>query len=144
MDYGVQELRPDPRQPALLRHAYVVAAAGRIAWGGAALVSPGANLRAAGVGELQTPEVIYLTRVFGARALAIGVGYLRGDPPARARWQRLGLLVDSLDTISGLTALRTIDDAPRRRAASLLVAITGAYAALGVAGSVYALLSERP
>ncbi|ORM32509.1 hypothetical protein [Williamsia sp. 1135] len=143
MDDRVQDLRPDPRQPALLRRAFAVAAAGRLAWGVAALVSPGANLRAAGVPELQTPEVTYLTRVFGARAVAIGVGYLQGDTPARARWQRLGLLVDSLDTVGGLNALRSIDDAPRRRAAVLLVAITGTYTALGIAGSVHALLSDR-
>lgn len=141
MDGRAHETTPVPDQPAILRHAFAVAAAGRIAWGVAALVSPGANLRAAGVPESQSPEVDYLTRVFGARASAIGLGYLTGDSAARVRWQRLGMLVDSLDTISGLTALRSIDDAPRRRAAALLVAITGTYAALGVAGSVHALLS---
>lgn len=144
MDDRVHKIEQVPGQPAMLRHAFAAAAAGRIAWGVAALVSPGANLRAAGVSELQTPEIAYLTRVFGARALAIGVGYLTGGPPARAQWQRLGALVDSLDTVSGLNALRTIDDAPRRRAAALMVAITGAYAALGIAGSVHGLVSERP
>lgn len=138
MDKELQQHISDTGQPALLRHAFAVAAAGRIGWGVAALVSPSANLRAAGVPGLATPEVTYLTRVFGARALAIGVGYLTGDARARTRWQHLGLMVDTLDTASGLRALRRIDDAPRRRAAALLVAITGTYAALGLAGAVAA------
>lgn len=131
-------------QPAILRTAFTVAALGRVGWGAAAVASPSANFRVAGVAGLATPEVTYLTRVFGARALAIGLGYLRGDADSRSQWQRLGLLIDTLDTISGLTALRRIEDAPRRRAAALLVAITGGYAALGAIGLAWSQLNVQP
>lgn len=131
------------RQPAPLGTAFVAAAVGRVAWGAAAVASPSANLRIAGVSGLATPEMTYLIRVFGARALAIGLGYLGGDATTRTRWQRLGLLIDSLDTASGLIALRHIGDGPRRRAASSMVAVTGSYAVLGVAGVVHAALSRR-
>ena len=39
-----------------------------------------------------TPELEYMTRVFGVRAVALGVGYLASSGEARRLWHRLWLL----------------------------------------------------
>lgn len=114
--------------------AFRVAAAGRIAWGVFALVAPRTNTRIAGVADRSSPEVAYLIRVFGSRALALGWGYLLSDESARRRWAALSLLVDTCDTADGLAHLVRGD--VRRGAAAGLTLVTGAYAALGVAGVV--------
>lgn len=108
-------------------------AVGRVAWGVAAYLAPRANADAVGAGDRVTPEVTYLTRVFGGRAVALGLGYLLSEPHVRVRWQRLGLMVDSADTIAGLIQLRD-RDVPKRAAVTLLVA-TATYTAIGVLGA---------
>lgn len=107
-------------------------AVGRVVWGVAAYLAPKANADVVGAGDRVTPEVAYLTRIFGGRAVALGVGYLLSDPAARARWQRLGLLVDTADTVAGLVQLRG-GGVPKRAAVTLLVA-TATYAAIGAIG----------
>ena len=72
-----------------------------------------------------------MTRIYGARALAMGLGYLTADPRERARWKRFGLAVDISDTVAGLTHL-VRRDVPTR-AALTMVALTGSYAAIGAA-----------
>lgn len=114
--------------------AFRLAAAGRIAWGVLALVTPTTNTRLAGVADRGTPELTYLIRVFGSRALALGWGYLLSDESARRRWRRLGLLVDTCDTAGGVAHLIRGD--VRRGAAARLTVVTGLYAALGAAGVV--------
>ncbi len=123
--------RPDPLAP-----AFTALAVGRIAWGAAAVVAPRTNLRVAGAPSLLAPHTEYLIGVFGVRALAIGLGYLSGDAPARARWRRLGLLIDVTDTVNGLARLGAARDGETRRAGRLMVAVTGAYAAVGIADAV--------
>ncbi|MBB3049635.1 hypothetical protein FHS23_000630 [Prauserella isguenensis] len=93
-------------------------------------MTPRVNTRVAGVDA--TPELMYLIRVFGSRALALGWGYLLSDGSARRRWRRLGLLVDLCDTADGFAHIVRGD--VRRGAAVGLTAATGAYAVLGVAG----------
>lgn len=119
-------------QPIALRRAFRGAATGRIVWGVLALLAPRLNARLAGGPDRVTPEVIYLIRVFGSRALALGLGYLLSDRRARERWQRLCLIVDVSDTVAGLSHLVRGD--VRRGSAAALTAVTGTYAALGVAG----------
>lgn len=104
------------------------AASGRVVWGALALAAPGLNMKLAGMGHRETPELRYMIRIFGSRAVALGVGYLLSDPAARRRWGRLCLLVDACDTAAGLVHLIR-GDVPRGAAAGL-VAITGTYAAL--------------
>lgn len=48
-----------------------------------------------------TPELEYMTRVFGIRAVALGVGYLASSGEARRLWHRLWLLCDAADTAMG-------------------------------------------
>ncbi|MQA09512.1 MAG: hypothetical protein GEU98_13350 [Pseudonocardiaceae bacterium] len=78
-----------------MNKAFGCAAVGRIAWGTLALVAPRLNTRLVGAADRTTPEVVYLIRIFGARAVALGVGYLASDRPARTMWQRLCLLMDA-------------------------------------------------
>ena len=112
-----------------LDRALEVLAVGRIIWGVAAYAAPRPNARMAGLPEKPSGEVVYLTRVFGSRAFALGCGYLLSDASARSRWRRLGLAVDIGDTAAGITHL-VRGDVPRGAAARLTFA-TGTYAAIG-------------
>ncbi|MCF8571428.1 hypothetical protein L5G32_14240 [Gordonia sp. HY002] len=102
-------------------------AIGRIALGAASLAAPGALAR--GLSVKQTPELDYMTRIFGARAIALGVGYLTTPQAERPRWQRLSLMVDITDTAHG-TAHLVRGDLPRS-AAVAMVALTGTYMSVG-------------
>ncbi|MEU6747360.1 hypothetical protein ABZ914_14195 [Spirillospora sp. NPDC046719] len=103
-------------------------AAGRIVLGAAAIVAPHAMARASGVRP--SPELGYMTRIFGARAIALGLGYMTASAgPERSRWQRLALLVDTLDTAHGAARLAR-GDLPRPAALGY-TALTGAYMAIG-------------
>ncbi|WP_280249012.1 hypothetical protein [Nocardia abscessus] len=102
-------------------------ALGRVALGSAALVAPAMLTKALGVRP--TPELDYMTRIFGARAIALGLGYLTAPAEESPRWQRLALLVDILDTThGGVRVLR--GDVPRPTAVAL-VALTGGYMLVG-------------
>ncbi|MFD4183996.1 hypothetical protein ACFWPB_23330, partial [Rhodococcus sp. NPDC058514] len=74
-------------------------AAGRLALAVAALAAPQRFARLVGVAP--SPELTYLTRIYGARALAMGLAYLTSEPPERRRWHRLGLAIDITDTATG-------------------------------------------
>ena len=115
-----------------LERGFQAAAIGRIAWGVAALVAPGLNVRAAGIGDRETPEVRYLVRIFGARAAALGLGYLLANDVERRRWRRICLFVDTADTVHG--AAQVVRGDVPRAAAAALTAATGTYAALGLTG----------
>ena len=77
-------------------------AAFRIGLGAASWIAPRSLAQLYGVPEKQvTSELEYMTRVFGARAVALGVGYLASSGNARKLWVRLWLLVDTADTAMG-------------------------------------------
>jgi hypothetical protein len=74
----------------------------RIALGSAAWFAPGGIARVFGVPARRvTPELEYMNRVFGVRAVALGVGYLASSGKARDLWHRLWLLCDAADTVMG-------------------------------------------
>ena len=103
-------------------------AAGRILLGALALAAPG---RLAGsFGLRHSPELNYMTRIYGGRAIALGAGYLSEPAEYRGRWHRLGLFVDTSDTLTAVGHLAR-RDVPRPAAAALC-ALTGGYAAVGV------------
>lgn len=104
-----------------------VLAVGRIALGAASVVAPTALARTFGIEP--TAEKSYLTRVYGGRAVAMGLGYLTGTPAERDRWHRLGLGVDVSDTIAGALMGRQADVPLRARIG--MVALTGGYAVVG-------------
>jgi hypothetical protein len=104
-------------------------ALGRLALGAVSLASPGAGARLFGIERTLTPELEYMARVFGIRAIALGSGYLVSEGEPRRLWQRLAFACDVSDTIAGLGHLRR-GDMPRSTAGAL-VALTGTYAAIG-------------
>ncbi len=134
---------PLPAQPTVLRHAFTAAAVGRILLGVSAFVSPRSQTRMNSAPDaLLSTEMKYLIRVFGARALALGVGYLSSDEPNRRRWQRIGLLVDVLDNVNAAIELRRLERGDQRiRSLLSLVAVTGPYATLGAAGLIQSRLA---
>lgn len=78
-------------------------ALGRIVLGAASLASPAATARS--FGARASGELDYMTRIYGARAIALGLAYLMAGPDERARMQRLSLGVDVSDTLTGLSML---------------------------------------
>lgn len=102
-------------------------AVGRILLGVAGLVAPKALTRLFGLRE--SPELTYMTRVFAGRAIALGAGYLTEPPAQRRRWQRLGLFVDTADTLAAVGHLWR-RDVPRPTVLALC-ALTGGYALTG-------------
>jgi hypothetical protein len=111
--------------------ALVGLALGRLALGGLARVAPRAATSAFGAGYAATPELDYMNRVFGARAIGLGSGYLLSSGDARRLWQRLALMIDTSDTIAGFGHLRR-GDIPRASALAATV-LTGGYMLVGAA-----------
>jgi hypothetical protein len=95
-------------------------AAFRIALGAFAWIAPRTMNRIFGVPRADgSSALIYMNRVFGVRAVSLGVGYLASSGEARELWHRLWLLCDSADTamgaamvargeLTGLTALQAL------------------------------------
>jgi hypothetical protein len=127
-----------PPQPAVLRRAFAAAAVGRILLGATAFTYPASQTRMNGVPDsMLSTELKYLIRIFGARALALGVGYLGSDEPNRGRWQHIGLMVDTLDNVNALIEMRRLKRGdPKIRSLLSLMAVTGPYAMLGAAGAL--------
>ncbi|WP_329519367.1 hypothetical protein [Spirillospora sp. NBC_01491] len=67
--------------------------------------------------------------MFAAREIALGAGYLLSKGSGRKLWARLGLVVDSLDTVNGL---RSRPGLPLWVAAGA-VGVSGGTAAIGAA-----------
>ena len=79
----------------------------RIVLGAASWIAPGGISRLFGVPERRiTHELEYMTRVFGVRAVTLGVGYLASDGSARALWHRLWLVCDTADTVMGTAMVK--------------------------------------
>ncbi|HEX2314740.1 MAG TPA: hypothetical protein VHJ17_13445 [Thermomonospora sp.] len=115
-------------------------ALGRIVLGAGSLAAPDTLARALGVRP--TPELRYMTRIFGARAMALGLGYLTAPAGERRRWQRLALMVDVTDTVQGAAHLARRDlPGP---AAVALVALTGGYMTVGAARLLLPEDGEEP
>lgn len=104
-------------------------ALGRVALGAPSRLLPRATARAFGAGRRATPELDYMTRVFGIRAVALGLGWLSSTAGARRRWQRLAFMCDVSDTVAGIGHLRR-RDLPRAQALAT-TALTGGYALVG-------------
>lgn len=123
----------DQRGPAAL-------ACGRIGLGLAALAAPAVLTRAFGMRA--TPELDYMTRIFGARAIALGTAWWTARGTDRERIQRIGLAVDVTDTLGGAVQAARRELPP---AASVpLVALTAGYAAVGAAHVARSTRSTPP
>ena len=77
-------------------------AIGRLAGGAASRISPSGTARFFGAAAERSPELDYVVRVCGIRAMALGLGYLSTTGDARRRWQQLALLCDISDTVAGI------------------------------------------
>jgi hypothetical protein len=107
-------------------------AAFRIALGTFAWFAPRTMNRLFGVPRAdESPALIYMNRVFGVRAVSLGVGYLASSGEARKLWHRLWLLCDAADTAmgAGMTARGKLS--PLTAAEAL--AITGSATAIDLA-----------
>ena len=104
----------------------------RIALGAAAWVAPSRLSRVFGVAENRiTPELEYMNRVFGVRAITLGVGYLAATDEARPLWHRLWLLCDAADTAMGAAMVKRGRLGGRSGAGGLLT--TASAAAIDIA-----------
>lgn len=101
-----------------------VLAAGRVVLGMCALTAPARLVGTFGLAS--SPALDYMTRIYGGRAIALGVGYLTEPAEQRGRWHRLGLFVDTADTLTAIGHL-VRRDIPRT-AATALAGLTGGYA----------------
>lgn len=104
-------------------------ARGRVVLGVAAFTLPGLTVRLVGMGKGRDPGRDFVTRMFAAREIALGAGYLLSKEPNRKLWARLGLAVDGLDT---LNALRSRKGLPLWVTAGA-TAVAGGCTALGTA-----------
>jgi hypothetical protein len=107
----------------------VQVARGRVALGVAALTVPGLTVRLMGLGRGTDHGRDVVTRMFAAREIALGAGYLLSGDPHRKLWARLGLVVDALDTA---TAVRSRKGLPLWASAGA-TAVAGTAAAVGAA-----------
>lgn len=74
----------------------------RIGLGAFAWFAPRLMNRVFGVPRADdSPAFVYMNRVFGVRAVTLGIGYLASQGEARELWHRLWLLCDAADTAMG-------------------------------------------
>jgi hypothetical protein len=105
----------------------------RIVLGAFAWLAPRAMNRVFGVPrEDDSPALEYMNRVFGVRAISLGVGYLSSEGEARRLWHRLWLLCDSADTVIGAGMAARGRFGPFTAVQAL--AITGGAVAIDLAG----------
>ncbi|MCW2942381.1 MAG: hypothetical protein JWN00_5366 [Actinomycetia bacterium] len=90
----VKDVQKESRVDELMtRMAY-----GRVALGAAAFLAPALTVKLMGLGTGN--ELV--TRIFASREIALGAGYLLSKDAGRQTWARLGVVVDSLDTVAGI------------------------------------------
>jgi ketosteroid isomerase-like protein len=136
----LRRLSGGARRPPFER-ALLGLALGRIALGAPSRLAPRGTARAFAAGRRANPELDYMTRVFGIRAIALGVGWLSTEGAARRRWQRLAFMCDVSDTLAGIGHLRR-GDLPRGQALATTT-LTGAYALVGAARVARELAPHR-
>ncbi len=104
----------------------IALATGRLALGTGAWLAPTRSARALQLPSSGRPESHYLLRIYGIRAIALGLSTLLAPAgPQRGRAQRIGLLVDIADTLAAPASRLA---SPARQLSQLL---TGTYATLG-------------
>ena len=111
----------------------------RIVLGSVSWLAPGPVSRVFGVPEERiTPELEYMNRVFGVRAIALGVGYLASSGKERSLWHRLWVMCDGADTAMGTGMVAT----GRLRGLSAPAALLTTGGALAI--DIAALATRRP
>lgn len=108
---------------------------GRIAIGTGALIDPDATARLFGLDPETNPQLRAMSRMFGAREVALGAVTLVARGRLRRNLVLVGIAVDGADALTG--ALELGEDAVPRSAAGVLSAV-----ALGAVGSGVASLAR--
>jgi hypothetical protein len=104
----------------------------RIFLGAFAWLAPRATNRIFGVPRAdESAALVYMNRVFGVRAVSLGVGYLASSGEARELWHRLWLLCDAADTAMGMAMVARGE--LRGTTAAQALAITGGATAVDLA-----------
>jgi len=96
--------------------------ASRMAFGVAIWTLPGPVGKAFGVDMRRDPLAIYLSRLVGARDVALAWELLVTEGDARRRWLLACLACDAADTLAAIAAGRSL---PKRTTAMLLAASLG-------------------
>lgn len=103
-------------------------ALGRALAGAGAWLAPATTWRLTGLGALPDPgSSVVVSRLFGVRDLALAWGVAQPDRRLRQQALRVGVVLDCVDTVSGLLGQR--GGAPR---ASLIGVSAGAAALVGL------------
>lgn len=119
----------DPAPPAMRGLAFLRIGIGAFAW-----CAPRAMNRVFGVPrDDDSPALDYMNRVFGVRAVSLGIGYLASRDEARAVWHRLWLLCDFADTVMGVRMVRRGELGAVTAIQAL--ALTAGAAAIDIAGA---------
>jgi len=82
-------------------------AAGRVALGAVALLFPSLAARIFMLKVTSNPQLPYMTRLFGAREIAVGAVTLAAPESARTSMVGMGMAVDGADAIAGFAAARS-------------------------------------
>ena len=115
----------------------------RIGLGAFAWLAPRTMNRIFGVPRADdSAALIYMNRVFGVRAVSLGIGYLSSRGDARRLWHRLWLLCDAADTVMG--AGMALRGRLRPFIAVQALAITGGAMAVDLAAMADAGSPESP
>jgi hypothetical protein len=103
---------------------------GRLVVGGGALLAPRLTGRVFGIDPDQNPAAPYVGRLFGVRAVLMGLSLAASTGDEREHQLRGGVAVDIVDALAAIAALRTGGLDARAGAAAFAAAV--AEAALGV------------
>lgn len=112
-----------------------VLSATRAAVGVATWLAPGASWRTFGLGRLDAagtaaPSAGVISRLFGVRDIALGLGLRHPDPQIRRVILRVGIAIDVVDTVASLLGVRA--GAPK----ASLVGVAAGAALLGALGAI--------
>ena len=101
-------------------------AAARVLFGATALVAPRLLQRACLLEPREDASTTAAWRYFGARAIALGTGWVLADEEQRVVLDRVGLLVDATDTafLSAMVAAGSMPPLPAAMMGSTTVAAT--------------------
>jgi hypothetical protein len=105
---------------------------GRIIIGISAFLAPELTARLFGLSPAGNPHLPYMSRLFGAREVAVGAITLASRGSARRNLTVVGMAIDASDAVTGVTELQQ-KRIPLTAAALLVGAATGAVVSGGLA-----------
>ena len=106
----------------------------RVLVGVAALAAPGRAFRGAGLDPRRNPQLPFMTRMFGIRDLALGVGALGTGGAERRRWLQATIASDVGDLAAAIAGRRA--GYLSTHGAIMLATTAATGAALGIAALV--------